>query len=355
MIPPGSVIGIIGGGQLGRMMAVAASGLGYKVHIYTPEEDSPASHVAYKTTVAEYDNQKALLSFAKAVDVITFEFENIPHESLALLEKTRPVCPSAHVLETCRHRVREKNFISKLGIPTTQFHAVDSVESLQHAIKIIGLPAVLKTSEMGYDGKGQIIIREENDAQTAWEHLHTGDAILEAFVDFEKEISVIVARNAQGQMRCFDAVENIHLHHILDRTIAPANISAALAECASHIARCIAEALNVCGLLAVEMFVTRTGDVLVNELAPRPHNSGHWTLDACVTSQFEQAIRAVSGLPLGSTKRLCDAQMQNLIGEQVQEWLTYYNDENARLHLYGKKDIRPGRKMGHVTFIKVAS
>jgi 5-(carboxyamino)imidazole ribonucleotide synthase len=352
IITPGSVIGIIGGGQLGRMMAVAASELGYKVHIFTPEQDSPASHVAYKTTVAEYTDKSALENFVNAVDVITFEFENIPHESLELLESRKQVCPSAHILKICRNRLREKTFINSLGIATTKFSKITSLAELEKAISAIGLPAVLKTTEMGYDGKGQVTLRAPEDASAAWESLQEAEAILEAFVNFEMEISVIVARAAANQSKCYIPVQNIHKNHILDKTIAPADVSESVMHQAETIAITIAEALDLKGVLAVEMFVTKDGKIVVNELAPRPHNSGHWTMDACVAGQFEQAIRAVCGLPLGNPARLCDAEMQNLIGDDVNNALQHLTNPNAKLHLYGKKESRPGRKMGHMNILK---
>ncbi len=352
MIPPGSTLGIIGGGQLGRMMAAAAAALGYKTHIFTPERDSPASQVATATTVADYTDIAALEAFAGQVNVITFEFENVPHESLEALERRKPVHPSARVLEICRHRVREKNFVNALGIGTAAFRKVTSLEELQQAIAEVGLPAILKTTELGYDGKGQVTIRTAQEAAQAWKTLRTLEAIVEAFVDFSMEISVIVARGANGETCAYVPVQNMHVHHILDTTIAPAPIDAALTRQAEGIAVRIAEALELRGLLAVEMFVTKDGKCLVNELAPRPHNSGHWTMDACITGQFEQIVRAVCGLPLGDPARHCDAVMKNLIGDAVKDWGQYLKDGNAKLHLYGKKDTRLGRKMGHVTWVK---
>ncbi len=353
MIGPGSVIGIIGGGQLGRMMATAASELGYLVHIFTPEKDSPASHVAYKTTHAQYDDASALTDFAAHVDVITFEFENIPHESLELLESKKPVCPSASVLKIGRNRIREKTFINELGIGTANFRKVTNLAELTKAVQEIGLPAILKTTELGYDGKGQVTLRAEKDLENAWFQLKTDEAVLEAFVDFEMEISVIVARSENGEALSYVPVQNIHKNHILDVTIAPAAVDKKLADEAEAIALKIAKALDLRGLLAVEMFVTKDNKLLVNEIAPRPHNSGHWTMDACVTGQFEQAIRAVCGLPLGNPERFCDAEMKNLIGDDVLGAQKYLDNKNAKLHLYGKTETRPGRKMGHVNILKV--
>ncbi len=356
MIAPGATIGIIGGGQLGRMSAMAAAELGYKAHIFSPDHDDPASLVAALKTLAEYSDKNKLRAFAKSVDVVTFEFENIPHESVELLEQLVPVYPGSGVLKTCRNRLREKSFVQSLGIGTAPFAKVTLEGELVSGAEIIGFPCILKTTEMGYDGKGQARIVSPKECKDAWESLtrHLSSVtdhefILEGFVDFAMEISVIVARGAGGECETYVPVENRHKNHILDETHVPAPISPVLAKEAEAVAVRIAQGLDLRGLLAVEMFVTKDGRILVNELAPRPHNSGHWTLDACVTSQFEQHIRAVCGLPLGSTRRLCDAVMKNLIGDEAKDWEKYLREPNAKLHLYGKKDIRPGRKMGHVT------
>ncbi len=352
MIAPGSTIGIIGGGQLGRMMAMAAAGLGYKVHVFTPEPGSPASHVASKTTVAEYDDIKALQAFADSVDVVTFEFENVPFESLTLLEGQKPVRPSAEVLKASRNRIREKKAVQALGIGTAAFAEIRALADFPAAIKQVGLPAILKTAELGYDGKGQVTIRKESEAEAAWEAIKGAEAVLEGYVDFSMEISVIVARGAGGETAPYVPVQNIHKDHMLDTTIAPAPIDAVLARQAEDMAVRIAASLEVVGLLAVEMFVTKDNRILVNELAPRPHNSGHWTMDACVTGQFEQIIRVVCGLPLGSPARHSDAEMKNLIGDDVNLWPEYLKNPNAKLHLYGKTETRAGRKMGHVNILK---
>lgn len=353
MIRPGATIGIIGGGQLGRMTAMAAAELGYLAHIYTPETDSPASQVAHKTTVAAYDDQEALRVFASAVDVVTFEFENVPHECLELLEQQKPVFPNANVLRVGRNRIREKSFVNALGIGTAKFRTVTSLAELQKAAEEIGFPSILKTAELGYDGKGQITLKDAGVLESAWNALHTHEAILEGFVDFRMEISVIVARGENGDTCVYTPVQNNHKNHILSQTIAPAPLEKELLERAEEIALAITNALDVRGLLAVEMFVTTAGEVLVNEIAPRPHNSGHWTMDACATSQFEQLVRAVCGLPLGSTQPLCAAEMHNLIGDEVLGIENYLANKNAKLHLYGKKDIRPGRKMGHVNILRL--
>lgn len=348
-IDPGATIGIIGGGQLGRMLAIAAARLGYRTHIFTPEADSPAQQVASQTTIAAYDDAQALAAFAGAVDVVTYEFENIPHASLTLLERTVAVSPSADILRLSQNRVREKAMLNAHGIATAPWRAVRSAEDAIAAAAELGVPGVLKTAELGYDGKGQAMVQPDTDLAAAWETLHADEAVYEGFIHFECEISVIVARNEMSGCVAFPAVQNIHVHHILDTTIAPAPIDKAIRKQAEAIAKSIAEALDLCGILAVEMFVSREGDVVVNELAPRPHNSGHWTIDACVTSQFEQAIRAICGLPLGSPRRLYDAVMKNLVGEDVHQWYDYLQDPNTKVHLYGKKEVREGRKMGHVT------
>jgi len=353
-IPPGSTIGILGGGQLGRMLAMAAAEMGYHVHIYCPEQDAPASEVAKFTTVAAYENIGALQEFAQSVDVVTYEFENIPADPVAELARHAKVRPSPEILNMSQHRILEKQAINHLGIATAPFMPVSSPEELVLAKEAIGLPAVLKTCRMGYDGKGQWKItgeKELNDLK-AQNIFSESSHILEGFVPFRMEISVIIARDVMGNIDCYCPVQNTHKNHILHETIAPAPISVSLTEKAEHIARTIARGLDLVGLMAIEMFVTDNDDILVNEVAPRPHNSGHWTIDACTTSQFEQTIRAICGLPLGSTERLCDAKMLNLIGDDVKDWQHYTAMPDAKLHLYGKKEARPGRKMGHVTYLR---
>jgi 5-(carboxyamino)imidazole ribonucleotide synthase len=373
LIPPSSTIGILGGGQLGRMLAQAASSMGYHVHVFCPEVDCPAREVSKHATIASYDDRDALLRFARDVDVATYEFENIPAAAVKDVARHTKVFPSLEVLETAQHRVREKQAVNTLGIATAPFMPVASQNDLEAAIKKIGTPAVLKTSTMGYDGKGQWMIKSAGDAKKAWDQLQVASCklqdkegsetrnsqlatrnplILEGFVDFKMEISVIVARGQNGEMQCYTPVENIHKNHILAETIVPARITPALAKKAEVIAKTIAEGLELVGLMAVEMFVTKNDELLVNELAPRPHNSGHWTIDAAVTSQFEQTIRAICGLPLGSPEKICDARMINLIGDEVNDWKKYASAPNAKIHLYGKKESRPGRKMGHVTFLE---
>lgn len=350
-LPPGSTIGIIGGGQLGRMTVLAAARLGYRCHILTPEEDSPAAQVADRATVAAYDDVAALRDFAGAVDVITFEFENVPSESVRVMAELAPVRPCWSVLEVAQDRLSEKRFFNALGIETAPWREVGGPDGLAAAVAELGRPCILKTTRLGYDGKGQVRIDRDTDLVEAWRRMGADVGVLEGFVDFEREISVIVARGVDGASACFDPVENRHSHHILATTIAPAAIDADQARAAEAIARHAAEALGLIGLLAVEMFVTRDARLLVNEMAPRPHNSGHWTMDACVTDQFEQFVRAVCGLPLGSPARHSDAVMTNLIGADAERWLAILGDPGAKLHLYGKIDVRPGRKMGHVTHL----
>jgi len=350
VIAPGAVIGILGGGQLGRMAAMAAAQLGYRTHIFSPEPDSPGVQVASDATIAAYEDHAALQHFADSVDVVTFEFENIPAASAAFLAARKPTRPTPRVLYLTQERLREKNFLTGIGVPVTRFREIAHAEALAPALLEIGRPSILKSARFGYDGKGQVRIDAETDPGLAWQKMGgEGPGILEAFVDFDKEISVIAARTVDGSMALYVPVENQHRHHILDVTIAPARIDAALAQKAEAIAGHIARSLDLVGLLAIEMFVTRAGDILVNELAPRPHNSGHWTLDACNTSQFEQFVRAVCGLPLGSTARHADAVMKNLIGADVDAWRAILGEPEAKLHLYGKAEARPGRKMGHVT------
>lgn len=348
-IPPGATIGILGGGQLGRMTALAAAELGYRCHIYCPEADSPASHVAAAATVAAWDDAAALDAFAAAVDVVTYEFENVPAAAAERLATRVPLRPGPLSLATAQHRVREKTFLNDNGIPTAPWRAVDGPHALAAALGEIGAPAVLKSATMGYDGKGQVRVGAGDDPAAAWAAMGAGEGILEAHVDFGCELSVILARSLDGTTSAFDPVENEHENHILRRTIAPARVSRATAAEAVAIAGRIAAALDLVGLVAVEMFALADGHLLVNEIAPRPHNSGHWTLDACVSSQFEQFVRAVCGLPLGSPERHSDAEMTNLIGDEAGAWARILAEPSAKLHLYGKTEARPGRKMGHVT------
>jgi 5-(carboxyamino)imidazole ribonucleotide synthase len=349
VIAPGGVIGILGGGQLGRMTAMAAARLGYRVHTFCPERDGPASHVSWHNTHAAYDNKAALKAFADSVDVVTFEFENIPAATTEYLAALKPTRPKPNVLYVTQERLREKRFLASINVPTTKFLDVARQEALESAVRALGRPAILKSAEFGYDGKGQVRIDGDMDLNEAWVKMGGEVGILEAYVDFVREISVIVARGPDGSTAVYPPVENQHKNHILDVTIVPARITPAVAGRAEGIARHIATEIGLVGLLAVEMFVTHNDEVLVNELAPRPHNSGHWSIDGAVTSQFEQFVRAVCGLPLGSTERHSDAVMKNLIGDEANGWRELLNDSTVKLHLYGKTEARPGRKMGHYT------
>jgi 5-(carboxyamino)imidazole ribonucleotide synthase len=347
-IPTGSTIGIIGGGQLGRMTALAAANLGYKVCIYTNQNNSPASHVAEETIVAEYDDSEALQKFAALVDVITFEFENIPHKSVQILEDSVPVRPSWQALHISQNRLREKDYLNSIGVKTAPYKAISSVDDLTSALDEIGPKAILKTTELGYDGKGQFVIDGNSNLDSIWKEINSQEAVLEGMVPFVKEVSVVIARGVDGESQAYTAVENIHKNGILDTTIAPAEIAEEISVKAQNIAKKVADSLDYVGVLAVEMFVLDSDDVLVNEIAPRPHNSGHWTMDACYTSQFEQCVRAVCGLPLGGADYHSKAIMTNLIGKDIHQWESIIKEPNAKLHLYGKKEARAGRKMGHV-------
>ena len=351
-VPPGGRIGIFGGGQLGRMAAMAAARLGYRCHIFTPDTDSPATQVAMTTTIASYDDVQALRHFANNVDVATFEFENIPIESIRLVAEQIPVHPSWKTLEVAQDRVQEKNFFNTIGLQTAPWRRVVNQDTLAQAVVELGRPAILKTARFGYDGKGQIRIDESTPLEYAWQHMGAEVGVLESVVDFTCELSVIVARGGDGAWAAFEPAENRHAHSVLQTSRVPAQIPSHMVLSAVEAGRHAAEVLEVVGILAVEMFVTREGHLLMNEMAPRPHNSGHWTLDACVTDQFEQFIRAVCGLPLGSPARYCDAEMLNLLGDDVARWREILANPFARLHLYGKDSARSGRKMGHVTHLK---
>jgi len=352
-ILPGCAIGVLGSGQLGRMFAIAARRMGYRVHTFSPDEDTPTGQVADVEMMAPYDDLDAVRSFASNVSAVTFEFENVPAATAAAAAECAPVRPSGEVLHITQHRLREKTFLSKSGLPVTPFRRVDNVESLRNAIGELGLPAVLKSAGFGYDGKGQYAINSIDELETAWEAVSEQEAVLEAFIDFERELSVVAARCDNGQFVHYGVVENHHRNHILDVTIAPASVPASVERDAVEIARTVLEKLDVIGVLCVEFFLQKNGKLLINELAPRPHNSGHFTFDASVTSQFEQQLRAVCGLPLGSVEQLVPAAMANLLGDL---WNTHEPDWNAaagipnvKLHLYGKLSARPGRKMGHLT------
>ena len=345
-LPPGSTVGILGGGQLARMLSLAAARLGIDCHIYAPEADSPAFAVSAARTVADYEDFAALEDFARQVDVITYEFENVPAATAAFLQSRKPVAPGVAALETAQDRIREKTFISGLGIPVAPFAEVSDLASLEAALARIGRPAVLKTRRFGYDGKGQAKILAGTDAAAAFADIGRQPAVLEGFVTFDMEISVIAARSWSGEVAVYDVPENQHENHILRHSRVPARISAGVADVARSYGERIAAALDYVGVIGVEMFVA--GDrVTVNEIAPRVHNSGHWTMDACQVSQFEQHIRAVCGWPLGSAERFADVTMTNLLGAEIGAWRELAAEPGVHLHLYGKKDPRPGRKMGH--------
>lgn len=348
----GATIGIVGAGQLGRMSAEAAAKLGYKTHIYGGGKSSPAGQVADFFTSASYDDASAMDAFADSVDVITFEFENVPFEVLERLAKRKPVHPSPEILRTTRHRLREKDFINSCGIATAPYKAVHNIMDAEKAIVALGTPSILKTCELGYDGHGQVRIDEAMSAEHAWKSLHTREAVLEGFVPFECEVSLIVARSATGEMRCFPITRNVHRKHILNVSIVPAEVSDATEINAQKIAETLAEKIALIGIMAIELFVMKNGELIVNELAPRPHNSGHWTMDGCATSQFEQHIRAISCLPLGDTSMTHPTEMVNVIGQDVEDLGAYEKDPNARIYLYGKREVRTGRKMGHVNILK---
>jgi 5-(carboxyamino)imidazole ribonucleotide synthase len=350
---PGRPVGILGGGQLGRMFAIAARRMGYRVHSFDPTDDCPAGQVADVEVIAAYDDLEAAQRFARAVDVVTFEFENISVETLNVISKYCPVHPSPEVLHVCQHRQREKDFLSGHGFPVAPYCRVAGSDDLRQALAEVGTPAILKTADFGYDGKGQVRIERVEQADDARRAMGRPLGVLEGFVPFRKEISVVCARTAAGQVVCYPPVENEHRRHILDVSTVPADITPATARQAVELASAIAEALRVVGLLAVEMFLVGEDRLVVNELAPRPHNSGHFSFDACVTSQFEQQLRAVCGLPLGDVTLLRPAAMVNLLGDLWQagepDWVAALSFPDVKLHLYGKRDPRPGRKMGHLT------
>lgn len=349
-LPPNATIGLVGGGQLGRMSALAAARLGYRCHILTREVDSPAAQVSHGVTISDYSDPVSLRAFAAQVDVISFEFENVSAEGLDLLASLRPVRPFPDVLRLSQDRIAEKTFLNAAGASTAPWLPVGSLAELHMAVSRLGLPSVLKTTRLGYDGKGQAMLRTQDDLAPAWERLVPKPLVLEGFVDFSHEISVIVARGADGTIASFDTVENRHRNHILDLTLAPARITPEVDAAAQATAARVAESIDLVGLLAVEMFVDRDGQVLVNEIAPRPHNSGHWTIDACPASQFEMHIRAIAGLPLPAAVRHSDAVMKNLVGpEETALWPRILATPGLIPHLYGKAEAHPGRKMGHVT------
>ena len=357
-VVPGGIVGILGGGQLGRMLAVAAAELGLSCHIYCPDPQSPAFAVAAARTVAPYEDEAALADFAAAVDVVTYEFENIPAATVAFLAARTTVLPGTRSLAVSQDRLSEKQLMAELGIAVPAFAPVNALSEIYSALGRTGRPAMLKTRRFGYDGKGQALVRAGDDPVPAWRAIGEAPAILEAFVPFRREVSVVLARGRDGDMRAFDVTENRHKAGILDTSTVPAAIAPPVAARAVAIAEQIALALDHVGVLAVEMFVVGDGDdarLMVNEIAPRVHNSGHWTADAACCSQFEQHIRAICGWPLGDSERHSDVVMVNLIGDDVARWRELAAEPGARLHLYGKAEARPGRKMGHVNRITPAT
>jgi len=355
MIAPGSTIGILGGGQLGRMLAMAAAQLGYRVHIFAPDEAGgeglPAADVAAAVTRAAYEDTAALDAFASHVDVVTFEFENVPVDAARRLAAHVPVRPGPRAFEVAQDRLAEKRFAQTHGGRTARYRAVDELAGLRASLNELGCPAILKTRRMGYDGKGQARIATEDDAAAAWDAIGHAPAILEGVVAFDAEFSVLIARGVDGASAIYDAPRNEHREGILRRSVVPSGLATSQLEPAAALAGRIADALDYVGLLAVEFFACRDGPMF-NEMAPRVHNSGHWTIEGTATSQFENHIRAVCGLPLGSAAARGEAEMLNLIGDEVDAWPALLADRTARLHLYGKRETRPGRKMGHVTLVK---
>ncbi len=353
MILPGSTIGVFGSGQLGRMFGIEARKMGYRVHTFSPESDTPTGQVADIETVASYDDLDAVRDFAQKIDVVTFEFENVPSATVAAAAEFVDVHPGGEVLHTTQNRLREKSFLSENGFPVAPFQQIRTLDDLYRAIQAVGAPAVLKTAGFGYDGKGQTKIMSVGEIDAAFEALDGSEGILEAFVDFEKEVSVVSARDQNGDFVHYGVIENEHSNHILDISFAPAIVPEQVFIEAIEITRNIADTLRYVGTMCVEFFVTQDHQLIVNEIAPRPHNSGHLTFDACVTSQFEQQLRAVCGLPLGSTDLYRPAAMANLLGDVWQSgepnWAAATSFPGVKLHLYGKTDPRPGRKMGHIT------
>ena len=352
-ILPGATIGVLGSGQLGRMFALAARELGYRIFIYSPDNDTPAGQIGDQEFVCAYTELDKIREFARQVQVVTFEFENVHSDSTSAAAEFAPVRPDGRVLHITQNRLREKTFLEGNGFPVTPFRRINTLADLQAAVQDLGLPAVLKTADFGYDGKGQVKITGVDQLESAWHTMNGAEGIYEAYVSFEKEVSVVAARTLRGEFAAFPVFENAHANHILDITFAPAAIDPTLAQEAARLASGILQKLDVVGLLTVEMFVTKDGRLLVNELAPRTHNSGHLTIDACVTSQFEQQVRAVCGLPLGSTELRRPAAMANLLGDLWQKsepnWAAALEDPFVKLHLYGKAQARAGRKMGHLT------
>lgn len=347
----GATIGILGGGQLGRMLAVAAARLGFRTHIFEPGANPPAGDVAHALTTAGYDDVDALTAFAKSVDIVTFEFENIPTDALDVIENITPIRPNREALRTSQDRLVEKQFLEGLGLTVAPFADIANAADLEAAMTTIGAPSILKTRRFGYDGKGQSRLRSADDAAGALADMAGNPAVLEGFVNFTAEVSVIAARSPSGEVACFDPGENVHRDGILHTTTVPARLSAAQRMDAVLLAAKILNALDYVGVLGVELFVTPQG-FIVNEIAPRVHNSGHWTQNGCAVDQFEQQIRAVAGWPLGDGSRYADVVMENLIGDDMDRVPELAKQRDTALHLYGKAEVKPGRKMGHVNIVK---
>jgi 5-(carboxyamino)imidazole ribonucleotide synthase len=354
-LAPGATLGILGGGQLARMIALAAADLGIRSHIFAPDGDNPAFDVAAAHSIGAYEDEAALARFAEAVDAVTYEFENVPAQTAAYLAARKPLHPGALALGVTQDRLSEKRFISELGLAVAPFRAVDSLADLEAAVAELGRPSVLKTRRFGYDGKGQVKITAETDLAEAYAAIASAPAVLEGFVPFTREVSVVAARGIDGGFAAFDVCENEHRDHILAFTRVPSRLSAPAQAAAITAAEKIAAALEYIGVFAVELFVVGDGsgeEIIVNEIAPRVHNSGHWTSEGADTSQFHQHVRAVCGFPLGSTARRGIVEMENLIGDAALRWPDFLAEPGAHLHLYGKREARPGRKMGHVTRVK---
>jgi len=353
MIPSGKTIGVLGGGQLGRMLAQAAKRLGYRMHVYEPAVRCPAGAVADKEVNAPYEDLAALTAFAKECDVVTYEFENVPAAPLQAIEEVTQLLPHWRVLETAQNRSREKRWLRDQQLPHARFAEVAANGDLAAGIRMVGVPCVVKTADFGYDGKGQLKVMTDADVPAALRRFAGQPVVIEQFIDFACEVSAVVARGSDGAVSVFPVTENIHKNHILDFSIVPARVAPAVVAAAEKLARHVAEKIDLVGVMGVELFVTRAGDVLINELAPRTHNSGHWTIDACATSQFEQQVRAICGLPLGPVTLLSPVVMVNILGDAWKNgepnWARLTAHPNVRLHLYGKADARPGRKMGHFT------
>jgi len=346
-LPPGATIGILGGGQLGRMLSVAASRLGFRCHIYEPSPNAPAADVAHRCTTAPYDDVAALTAFAQSVDVVTYEFENVPTAALDLIESLRPIRPNRRALAVSQDRIAEKDFLTGIGLTVAPYAAVTTAADLDAAIARIGTPSILKTTRLGYDGKGQARLTSPADAPAALAAMQGAPSVLEGFIAFDREVSVIAARGPSGEVAAFDPGENVHREGILRTTTIPARLSPGQRSDAVLIAARILNALDYVGVLGVELFVTKPG-LLVNEIAPRVHNSGHWTQLGCAVDQFEQHIRAVAGWPLGDGSRHADVVMENLIGDDIARVPQFAREAGTQIHLYGKGEARPGRKMGHV-------